>query len=170
MNTLTIQEYQKLAKRTCPSLGTLDQDYLHMVLGIITEIGEILDIFKKKIAYKKPIDLVNLGEELGDLSWYIVNYLTFSEKNVNYDLYDEDVKIDSEEGVIENYQYILTFNIPDIHYILYTSKRVADFYNLDFEEILYKNIEKLKVRYPDKFTEEAALNRDLESERKTLEK
>jgi hypothetical protein len=34
---------------------------------------------------------------------------------------------------------------------------------------LYNNIEKLKVRYPEKFTEEAALNRNLDKERKTLE-
>jgi len=32
------------------------------------------------------------------------------------------------------------------------------------------NINKLRVRYPEKFTEENALNRNLELERKVLEK
>jgi hypothetical protein len=32
-----------------------------------------------------------------------------------------------------------------------------------------RNINKLKVRFPDKFSEHSALNRDLETERKTLE-
>jgi len=41
--------------------------------------------------------------------------------------------------------------------------------DLDFEELLQINIDKLKARYPDKFTEEHALNRDLDTERKILE-
>ena len=42
-------------------------------------------------------------------------------------------------------------------------------FGFTFEEIMEKNIEKLKARYGDKFTEKSALNRDLEQERKTLE-
>jgi len=37
------------------------------------------------------------------------------------------------------------------------------------EAILTKNIEKLRKRYPDRFAEERALNRDLKSEREILE-
>ena len=47
-----------------------------MRLGIFTECGELLDIFKKNLAYKKPIDLVNLGEEIADIAWYLVNEAT----------------------------------------------------------------------------------------------
>lgn len=38
----------------------------------------------------------------------------------------------------------------------------------DFETCMKKNINKLKLRYPDKFTEEAYINRDLAAERKAL--
>ena len=38
-----------------------------------------------------------------------------------------------------------------------------------FEEIMHTNISKLEIRYPEKFSEHHALNRDLETERKTLE-
>jgi len=41
--------------------------------------------------------------------------------------------------------------------------------DLDFEELLQVNIDKLKARYPEKFTEENALNRDLDKEREILE-
>lgn len=41
--------------------------------------------------------------------------------------------------------------------------------DLDFEELLQINIDKLKARYPEKFTEENALNRDLDKERQILE-
>ena len=40
----------------------------------------------------------------------------------------------------------------------------------DFESVMSRNIEKLKARYPQKFTEENAISRDLETERKILEK
>ena len=38
-----------------------------------------------------------------------------------------------------------------------------------FNEVLTVNIDKLKARYPEKFTEEAAINRDLNTERAILE-
>jgi NTP pyrophosphatase (non-canonical NTP hydrolase) len=41
--------------------------------------------------------------------------------------------------------------------------------NLNIEDILQTNIDKLKARYPDKFSETHALNRNLENERKILE-
>jgi NTP pyrophosphatase (non-canonical NTP hydrolase) len=44
---------------------------LHASLGISTEAGELLDAYKKHIFYNKPLDLVNIEEELGDLCWYI---------------------------------------------------------------------------------------------------
>lgn len=42
-------------------------------------------------------------------------------------------------------------------------------HGLNMNNILAKNIAKLKVRYPDKYTSEAALNRNLDAERKQLE-
>ncbi len=39
----------------------------------------------------------------------------------------------------------------------------------DFENILTTNIEKLRKRFPEKFTNEEAINRNLEEERKILE-
>lgn len=40
--------------------------------------------------------------------------------------------------------------------------------NLSFSDVLKANIEKLKVRYPEKYTDELAANRDLEAEAKAL--
>lgn len=39
----------------------------------------------------------------------------------------------------------------------------------DFESVMQTNIDKLKARYPEKFTEQSANNRDLDAERKILE-
>ncbi len=43
----------------------------HAAMGINTESGEFTDAIKKYVFYGKPIDPVNLVEELGDLLWYI---------------------------------------------------------------------------------------------------
>ena len=44
---------------------------LHSMIGLCTESGEIQDQMKKNIFYGKPLDRVNLVEELGDLMWYV---------------------------------------------------------------------------------------------------
>lgn len=41
--------------------------------------------------------------------------------------------------------------------------------NMDMGDILQTNIDKLKARFPEKFTEHHALNRDLNTERNILE-
>lgn len=124
---MTATEYQEKARRTESSdpvtairvSGVTTIRLLHAGMGMTTESGEFLDALKKHIFYGKPIDSVNLEEEIGDLLWYVA----------------------------------LACNSLDV----------------DMNRIMAQNIEKLKTRYPDKFTSEAALNRDLEAERKTLE-
>jgi NTP pyrophosphatase (non-canonical NTP hydrolase) len=46
---------------------------------------------------------------------------------------------------------------------------IADAVGFTFEDTFEKNIAKLKARYPNRFTEFDALNRNLEKERKILE-
>lgn len=115
---MTAIEYQKEVGRTRPLLGTFE-DELHMALGMSTEAGEFLDVFKKKLAYKKDIDYINLKEELGDQMWYIANFCNLQGWNM--------------------------------------------------EDVMDINLNKLKARFPEKFTEEKALNRDLVKERQILE-
>lgn len=97
----------------------IDQDIIHAAIGIATEAGEFLDPIKKSMFYGKPVDLVNMDEEVGDILWYIAIYLNAR--------------------------------------------------GLTFERIFAQNNAKLKKRYPDKFNEHQALNRDLLGERKVLE-
>ena len=164
---MKIQDYQIKCKRSCPDLGA-NSNFLHMELGVLTEIGEVLDVFKKNIAYNKPIDYVNLGEELSDISWYLCNQATFRNLEVNFEHFKADYKITSQDEVLEYLMY------PDLNNTNFTLSfnimKIAEFYNLDFEKLLDNNINKLLVRFPDKFTEEAANNRNLEAERVELEK
>lgn len=92
---------------------------LHAAIGMATESGEFLDALKKHLFYGKPLDTVNLIEELGDQLWYIAIAM--------------------------------------------------DALGTDFDTVQQTVINKLKVRYPDKYSDESALNRDLDAEREALE-
>jgi NTP pyrophosphatase (non-canonical NTP hydrolase) len=94
-------------------------DLLHAGIGMSTESAEFLDALKKHMFYGKPLDTVNLKEEVADQLWYCALALRALGAN--------------------------------------------------FEEVMETNIAKLKARYPNKFDEEKALTRDLETERKILE-
>ena len=95
-------------------------ELLHSNMGLVTEVGELMDALKKWAIYGREMDRANVVEEVGDILWYISLALK---------------AVDS-----------------------------------DFEDAMERNINKLTVRYPNKFTEEKALNRNLEEERKVLEK
>lgn len=70
---MDLKQYQKEASRTDAPLGDTYSNLhaVHMVMGMQTEIGELMDVYKKHLAYNKPIDEVNEKEEIGDLMWYI---------------------------------------------------------------------------------------------------
>lgn len=125
---MTNDEYIKNAMKTdlpdyAPMVERLSNPVtariLHAAMGLDTEAAEITDALKKHLAYGKPLDLVNIKEEISDCLWYIA--------------------------------------------------MLADTVGFSFEEIMELNIAKLKARYGDKFTENAAINRDLVTERKILE-
>lgn len=46
---------------------------------------------------------------------------------------------------------------------------LSKFIGIPFETIMERNIAKLKARYPEKFTKDSAINRNLENERRILE-
>jgi NTP pyrophosphatase (non-canonical NTP hydrolase) len=98
---------------------------LHGAVGMVTEIGEFMDVLKKFIFYGKPLDRVNLHEEGGDMSWYL---------------------------------RIIAEGLKD----------VAGG-ECSLEVMIKRNVEKLRVRFPNAFEEGLAINRDHTKERPVLE-
>lgn len=49
---------------------------LHYAMGLSTEANEVLDALKAHIYYGKPLDTVNLIEEVGDIQWYEARLLS----------------------------------------------------------------------------------------------
>lgn len=63
-------EHLERALRTCKYLNPID-DLIHGIAGIRSEIGEMIDAYKKALVYGKPLDKTNLLEEIGDVIWFI---------------------------------------------------------------------------------------------------
>lgn len=73
--TITYGEMvRKLAKSgldISEELTASDAHLVHMAMGVSGEAGEILDAIKKGAIYRKPYDMENLIEELGDIEFYL---------------------------------------------------------------------------------------------------
>lgn len=95
-------------------LNNIEIETIHGVLGMVTEVQEIVQWL-----LKGGKDSINLMEELSDEFWYIA--------------------------------------------------LLVRLHNIDVEEGYERNINKLKARYGEKFSNYAALNRDLDTERQILE-
>ena len=167
---MQIDNYQIESKRTCPSLGSDKLDLSHMVLGILSEFEE----------YINCTDDVNKSEECSDIMWYISNYCTFREwdlddlwKNKNPNGNSFIVNVSILQDIVKKFiAYNKKIDVEKEYDILTgLISNVYDMYDgIDYEKSLENNINKLKVRFPEKFTEENALNRNLKEERKVLEK
>jgi NTP pyrophosphatase (non-canonical NTP hydrolase) len=111
-----LKDYESVSKRFTPEIARL----MHSGMGLSTEANEFLDALKKHTMYNKPLDKVNLVEEISDLLWYCAI--------------------------------------------------ACDELGVSFEEIMKINIDKLKARYGEKYSDDKAINRDLTTEREILEK
>jgi len=175
---MTLPEYQSSTIRTLAYTGDKRLDLAHMVLGVHSEFHEFQDAIENN-------DPVNIGEEIADKFWYISNHCNFRNYSLQ-ELYDQTAPVNSttrplsyytskwqdilKKEIIYNKQINLVEEKIQIVSILSILKHAIKTFNLDLEVILENNINKLKIRYPDKFSEDLANNRDLESERKELEK
>lgn len=89
---MKFSEYVPLAMRTCKSLPAAEH-INHMCLGVVGEMGELVDQIKKVYVYGKDVDKVNIVEEVGDLSWYIAGIASHFPDTISW---FEDTDIESE--------------------------------------------------------------------------
>ena len=158
---------------------------LHAGLGLSSELAELVS------AMNKPeLDLVNMSEEAGDLYWYCaiaINTLGFNHDDMSS--FEVDTKIDdSLIAVIQTSVWAVgEFNDLLKKHLFYGRElNMQKMSNLLRQlcmavsgicvacgktpaQVRETNINKLRARFGEKFTEAAALNRNLEVERKILE-
>lgn len=167
---------------------------LHGAIGLASELAEI-----RQMAGEDEIDDVNLKEEMGDVFWYM-GIMVDELKSNPEDILDQtgiilaDYSDPDERQEMLNYLIdMMTVSIGEGIDLLKKSimygksldegklnqklRNVSAYvdaslrlYGLTSAQSRERNIEKLRARYGEKFTEAAALERNLVAEREILEK
>lgn len=179
----SLEQYQFYARATMPDLGSIEKNVLHMHMGIITEVGELADAYKKNFAYGKALDLINISEEWADVMWYVVCLQHIKGDFTLLPLNPISAATLADwEGLFKNDKEEVLVSVRAVNAFSYSlySKRgfnyflnfwmyVGDRLGIDKMQALTNNINKLHFRYKGKFDEYLAQNRDLDTERKILE-
>lgn len=191
----TFEKYIPDAIRTESTLSPLNEDVVkrgltnrlyHAIVGIQTELNEIGEAFDNASVKGEGVDNVNLLEECGDVCWYLA--IAFDELKIT----ETRVPVPS---VASNYSeplarinkqcaelldqtkkvmfYGKTFDIEKAESLIYKMLVSVSYLIISFngikEQVLLTNINKLKARYPEKFTEQDAEVRNLTAERAILD-
>jgi hypothetical protein len=174
MNDITIENYTENVLRTC---DLPNRTFVHAVLGISSEVGEV----DETIAYHKQ----NLDEEKGDLCWYValachclaIRFPILAQKSFEKILHSDAAHLhllvmnqgDLADALKRHLFYGTELDVARVEATLidvlhFCARGSSEALN----RIINHNIMKLKVRFPGKFTQECAVNRDLEAEAKAL--
>lgn len=75
-------KYQELAKRTINNdLTSIEKEY-HALHGMVGEIGEIHSLYQKEYQ-GHALDDIHAKKELGDLLWFVAEYATARDWDLN---------------------------------------------------------------------------------------
>lgn len=186
---MDLREFQKETEKTCANLGSSILNSLHMSVGMASEsMSELPEAIKKD-------DVVNIMEELMDIQYYAVNYCRIHDINIleNLDFTIKQLTLFPEKDVIDVHKLINNMNnyigqlldadkaewVYDkrknvdratlINNVIVSTELIARCYNIDTSDGRQKLINKLRIRYGNQFSKEAASNRNLEAERAALE-
>ena len=193
---MNFKEYAPLAMRTCKELPTADH-INHMCLGIVGEMGELVDQIKKAYVYGKAIDQVNIIEEVGDVAYYtagLVQHFPALADWLDSDELKQSINYEKLEVARKNVTRTILLNTMSAANLAVDLMMFADDDNLqdanaeqvakalgtalfatavlldvDLAEAFEVNIAKLAKRYGDKYSDYAAINRDIDAERAVLE-
>ena len=171
---MNLQEFQRASKRTMPFNGepSNQQEFENMLgnyaMGLVGEAVEVFESFHEVPSV--------FGKELGDVMHYTVGLAEI----LNVDLKEEpdyivdDIRNNIKELLIcaknvsetvkkyiyhRHTEYDKQFISDELNGVLNYIYSLSDEFGNDFESILQTNINKLKTRYPEKFTVEDSIKR-----------
>jgi len=174
---LQLSQYQAAALRTEKSLPTQQERLEHALLGLITEVGEITTEVKRMEIYGKSLDdarRAHIAEEIGDVLWYLaiasdaLGLNIFETHNANFEMPPAsfkncsfalaavignlvDVAMRAERGEDDS---------AELQILLGTALTILDcasrMVGISLDTIAVSNIDKLRERFPDAYSNEAA--------------
>ena len=171
-----LEDYSGFQKRLKDNKATV-----HAALyGFMISSGA-LDLMKKKIAYDaQPDKLFRVDAENTATLLNFQNPIFLDKISESVELsqllhYTIGIITEANELMVALTKGAITGNLDKVNVgeeigdIQFYGNAAAERLNLSMEDLLAKNIAKLEARYPEKFTEQAAVNRDLGKEREILD-
>lgn len=189
---MKFKDYLEGTRRTWNKKENVLDNINHAMLGLIDESGEIAKAYKAGIAYDENVNKMNVAEEIGDMLYFfarIIDELDFEKRKELEDGLDKlatdkpkfdgnpselDLVLAINTRVSGVYAALCTNEGPMVaralNDLMYNIKIFTDMLETTPQKLMEANLAKLKERYPEDFSNEKAVNRDLESEAKTVEK
>lgn len=184
---MQLNTYSELALRTnkpLPPQETIE----HALMLLVSETGEIATAIKDHFIYGKPLDLLNVKEEMGDVLWGLnllvvtaggkFETLKTMPKGFDRPAVRQVLSINVMVGELIDV-YFAHYKHAPTYFPLSIQERAESLFRMihglamtlgiELTDILESNIRKLQARYGDKYSDVAALNRDLDKESKALE-
>lgn len=183
------EQYVQLAVRTESTFEeSMYRRVKHSVIGICTEVAEL--------AAWVPGDSINLLEEIGDVLWYVAiqDHATARRRLHSEDQWF--LKAEGATPVLPKSQCVIPmvihagnalnvfkriefyraeFGSKQLVVVWEETDRIVDYLiklarhaGITIQQCMERNIAKLQKRFPEKFTTQAALNRDLQAEATAL--
>ena len=188
---MDLKQYVRDAIRTESRIESIQSEDteitgLQMALQCFIASSQILDMYKKNIFYKKPINhekrkaaIANLVSNAGGLdAGYFHEHYKHDQLPVDPRVFHAIIGILTEAGelaealdkTIRDEGTLDVINVSEeIGDISWYTAIAIDALGGDWDNILETNIAKLKKRYPEKFTSKDAIDRDVAGERELLD-
>ena len=185
---MDLNQYVKDAVRTESQIEkvTIASETFVAALQIFILSGQILDMFKKNIFYEKPIDWECVESKLGKIEMDSGAGHSDTHPEVHLEINPRmfHALIGTATEATELMEALLAtiegerldiFNVleefGDINWYeaIAIDASNGELEAFGFEDVLNTNIEKLRKRFPEKFTSEKAIERDLDVERNTVQ-
>ena len=173
---ITLSNYNSNISHFCSPLS-LEKHNAHMSMGIIEECEELVT----------AKDATNVKEEIGDLLWFSAQYCEKNEIDFTAQIiiaaeasqnwqpshsapWSKLLTLTKKELAYTGFVPEYDARVEAINTILTFTIFIMLFHELELDDVLQTNFNKLNTRYKAKaFAAENAINRDLEAERIVLE-
>ena len=164
---MTEENYVNGVTKTFNSQGNV-KDLNHLILGVVSEIGEVIDLFKKHIGYgqeKNEEWLKQLRLEIGDCIWYTTMLQYYIGDSIS--IYAEGTieivfdEMKASKTFLHNCNELLLKNhaspefLTSIQNIVIMLNFTAIAHDIEMEDVLISNLTKLQKRHGDKFNSDA---------------
>lgn len=210
-NPELVSWYQREAMRTAVSPGRegdMDFHFRHAIVGIMTEAGELVDIYKKAAFQERAFDFGKVADELGDICWYLALAChaldidlaaaeeAFIARAGNQQQFQPEPGTPVMKDVMlvagaicgwavfllpracmrlpadkqdEQYELDLQQGMPALGNLLQLCAIAAQLVGTDIEAVMRANIQKLRVRFPERFDAARVEDKDEQAERAAVE-